>query len=107
MHALTRLVHRDAMLASLNILLGMVEMVIVRSLDLTVEILFRLFSSFSFIISVVVLDKLRVAGRVEEVVAVVGAKYRLDTDAHIRVKVLMLIHCRLSHVVLDEVFTSN
>ena len=101
MHALTRLVHRYAMLTSLNILLGMVEMVIVRSLDLTVEILFRLFSSFSFIISVVVLDKLRVASRVEEVVAVIGTKNRLDADAHICVKVLIFIHRRLSHVILD------
>ena len=104
MQAIALLVH---LVASLNRLLSVVEMVVVRSLDLTVEVLFRLLSTPHFIINVGVLDKLRVAGRVEEVVAVVGAKYRLDTDAHIRVKVLMLIHCRLSHVVLDEVFTSN
>ena len=59
MQALTGIVHRNTMLASFDILLlGMVEVIIVRSLDLTVEVLFRLFSSFYFIISVVVLDKL-------------------------------------------------
>ena len=47
------------MLASLDILLlGMVEVIVVRSLDLAVEVLFRLFASLSFIISVVVLDEL-------------------------------------------------
>ena len=95
------------MLASLDILLlGMVEVIVVRSLDLAVEVLFRLFASLSFIISVVVLDELWVAGRVEEVVAIVVAEDRLDADAHIGVKVLVG-HCWLPHVILNEVLPGN